>query len=45
MRDVRYQISQRRRIGHDVVQLHIIKRDNRQEIFEDFRDKYNMIDQ
>jgi len=44
MRDVRYQMVQRRRGVHDVIQRFIIQRDDRQNIFEEFSDRFNMLD-
>jgi len=44
MRDVRYQMVQRRRAVHDVIQRFVVQRDARQNIFEEFSDRFNMLD-
>jgi hypothetical protein len=44
LRDLRYQTVQRRRIINDVLHTFFIRRDTRQDLFEDFRGKFNEID-
>ena len=44
MRDVRYQMIQRKRCLHDIISRNIVTRDTRQSVFEEFRDRYNTID-
>jgi hypothetical protein len=41
LRDCRYEMLQRRRTVHDVVYKHLVARDKRQEMFENFRDGFN----
>ena len=43
MRDVRYQMLQRRRAAFDAVSTLLVKLDNRQELFDAFREKFNNV--
>lgn len=43
-RDVRFQSLQRRRALHDVVQVMLVRHDDRQSIFEDFRNGFNAVE-
>ena len=44
MRDVRVQLLQRRRAMYDAITIFMLRRDDRQSIFEDFRQGFNEID-
>ena len=43
IRDVRHEMIQRKRAVHDVIQRVLIKRDSRQNQYEEFADRFNMI--
>jgi len=43
-RDVRYQMTQRRRAAYDTMSCLLVKLDDRQEVFDEFRQKFNSID-
>lgn len=43
-RDVRYQMTQRRRAAYDSMSCLLVKLDDRQEIFDEFSQKFNSID-
>lgn len=44
LRDIRYQLLQRRRFINDSIWKMLIRRDERQELFDEFRDKFNEIE-
>ena len=44
LRDYRYQMVQRRRVMHDALRLLQVRLDNRQDLFEDFIQGFNQID-
>lgn len=41
LRDIRHQMSQRRRNIYDVISHHLIRKDLRQNVYEDYRNQYN----
>ena len=43
LRDVRYEMLQRRRCVHDIIYKHLVAHDTRQTLFEDFRDSFNEV--
>lgn len=43
LRDIRYQIIQRRRITMDTIYISMLRQDSRQELFNTFRDSFNNI--
>eukprot|EP01041_Mallomonas_annulata_P008514 gene8514-17555_t len=44
LRDVRFQICQRRRALHDTLQMNLIRHEDRQSIFDEFRQEFNEIE-